>query len=62
MQFWTRRIKTFLHSEEGPTAVEYAVLLALIIIICLASIRILGTNSNKAYGTVGASIGRTVGS
>lgn len=62
MQRWICRIKAFLNSEEGPTAVEYATMLALIIIVCLASIQILGSNSNKAYGTVGASLGKSVGS
>ena len=62
MQRLIRRIKSFVGREEGPTAVEYAVLLALIIIVCLAAIRILGKNSNSAYGTVGSSIGRVAGS
>jgi pilus assembly protein Flp/PilA len=50
----------FLKSEDGPTAVEYAVMLALIIIVCLAAIQIIGRNANSAFGTVGASIGATV--
>jgi pilus assembly protein Flp/PilA len=50
----------FLKSEDGPTAVEYAVMLALIIVVCLAAIQILGQNANSAFGTVGASIGITV--
>ena len=50
----------FLRKEDGPTAVEYAVMLALIIVVCLAAITILGKNANSAFGTVGASIGATV--
>jgi pilus assembly protein Flp/PilA len=50
----------FLQKEDGPTAVEYAVMLALIIVVCLAAIQILGRNANSAFGTVGASIGATV--
>ena len=50
----------FLKGEDGPTAVEYAVMLALIIIVCLAAIQIIGRNANSAFGTVGASIGATV--
>jgi len=50
-------IVEFLKKEDGPTAVEYAVMLALIIVVCLAAIQIIGSNSNKAFGTVGASIG-----
>jgi pilus assembly protein Flp/PilA len=50
----------FLRSEDGPTAVEYAVMLALIIVVCLSAIQILGTNANSAFNTVGQSIGATV--
>jgi pilus assembly protein Flp/PilA len=52
----------FLKKEDGPTAVEYAVMLALIIVVCLAAIQILGQNANSAFGTVGASIGAVAGS
>jgi pilus assembly protein Flp/PilA len=54
------RLVNFLKKEDGPTAVEYAVMLALIIVVCLAAIQILGKNANDAFGTVGASIGATV--
>lgn len=50
----------FLQSEDGPTAVEYAVMLALVIVVCLAAIQVLGTNANSAFNTVGKSIGKTV--
>ena len=54
------RVAEFLKSEDGQTAVEYAVMLALIIVVCLAAIQILGTNANSAFDTVGQSIGKTV--
>ena len=38
------RAKSFLRSEDGPTATEYAVMLALIIIVSLAVITSLGLN------------------
>ncbi len=47
----------FLKAEEGPTAVEYAVMLALIIVICLAAITALGTSANATFGNVGSAIG-----
>ena len=56
------RLVDFLKQEDGPTAVEYAVMLALIIIVCLAAIQIIGRNANSAFGTVGASIGAATGS
>jgi pilus assembly protein Flp/PilA len=46
----------FLKSEDGPTAVEYAVMLALIIVVCIAAITILGTNANNTFTGVGTAI------
>ena len=47
----------FLKHEDGPTAVEYAVMLALIIVVCIVAITALGTNANKTFTTVGTAIG-----
>ena len=47
----------FLKREDGPTAVEYAVMLALIIVVCITAITALGTNANKTFTTVGNTIG-----
>jgi pilus assembly protein Flp/PilA len=47
----------FLAQEDGPTAVEYAVMLALIIVVCIGAITILGNNANSTFGSVGTSIG-----
>src|SRR4029078_281702 len=49
--------RQFLVSEDGPTAVEYAVMLALIIIVCLTAIGTIGTNANTTFTNVGNSIG-----
>jgi pilus assembly protein Flp/PilA len=57
MQKWTQQVVEFLKREDGPTAVEYAVMLALIIVVCLVAITALGTNANKTFGTVSSSIG-----
>ncbi|OAI54643.1 hypothetical protein AYO44_14550 [Planctomycetaceae bacterium SCGC AG-212-F19] len=57
MQKFVKRAVEFVKSEDGPTAVEYAVMLALIIVVCLATIAVLGSNANKAFDTVGKSIG-----
>jgi pilus assembly protein Flp/PilA len=45
-------IKRFLVSEDGPTAVEYAVMLALIVIVCLTAIQAIGTNANLKFEKV----------
>ena len=47
----------FLKNEDGPTAVEYAVMLALIIVVCIAAITTLGNNANTTFTTVGGAIG-----
>ena len=52
-----QQIRRFLVSEDGPTAVEYAVMLALIIIVCLAAISAIGTNANTQFNKVANSIG-----
>ena len=42
----------FLKREDGPTAVEYAVMLALIIVVCITAITSLGSNANKTFSNV----------
>jgi pilus assembly protein Flp/PilA len=49
-------IVNFLKQEDGPTAVEYAVMLALIIAICLVAITALGTAANQTFANVGSAI------
>jgi len=39
----------FIHEEDGPTAVEYAVMLSLIIVICIASVRTLSNNTRDSF-------------
>jgi pilus assembly protein Flp/PilA len=51
------KLRRFLVSEDGPTAVEYAVMLALIIIVCLAAIGTIGTKANTTFTNVGAKLG-----
>jgi pilus assembly protein Flp/PilA len=51
------KVKRFLVSEDGPTAVEYAVMLALIVIVCLTAIRAIGTNANQTFTDVAAQLG-----
>ena len=53
------RIENFLKKEDGPTAVEYAVMLALIIVICLTAVQLLGKNSSALFQTVAQSIAGT---
>ena len=52
-----RKAVRFLKKEDGPTAVEYAVMLALIIVVCIAAITALGTAANNTFTNVGGAIG-----
>jgi pilus assembly protein Flp/PilA len=45
-------VTEFLKHEDGPTAVEYAVMLALIIVVCIGAITTLGGNANKTFSNV----------
>ena len=51
-----RSAVSFLKREDGPTAVEYAVMLALIVVVCIAAITAIGSNSNQTFSTVGSAI------
>ena len=48
----TRHAVRFLKAEDGPTAVEYAVMLALIIVVCIGAITTLGNNANSTFNNV----------
>ncbi len=50
------RVRKFLQSEDGPTAVEYAVMLALIVVVCLTTIQSLGTNANATFSSVSTAL------
>jgi len=52
MKRFTQSVVNFLKREDGPTAVEYAVMLALIIVVCITAITALGTNANKTFTNV----------
>lgn len=52
MKSFASKVKRFLASEDGPTAVEYAVMLALIVIVCLTAIQAIGTNANATFNNV----------
>ena len=50
------KLRRFLVSEDGPTAVEYAVMLALIIIVCLTAISSIGTKASSTFSKVAATM------
>ncbi len=56
MKNFALQVKRFLQSEDGPTAVEYAVMLALIIVVCLTAISAIGTNASSTFDAVSQSL------
>jgi pilus assembly protein Flp/PilA len=56
MKSLVKKVQRFLVSEDGPTAVEYAVMLALIVIVCLAAITEIGTRARTTFTTVGGAL------
>ncbi len=50
--------KKFIQEEEGATAVEYAVMIVLIIVVCLATITFLGSEVEDAFNTVATTLNR----
>jgi pilus assembly protein Flp/PilA len=56
MKTFAQKMHRFLTSEDGPTAVEYAVMLALIVVVCLTAIGTIGTNAKSQFTNIGASL------
>jgi pilus assembly protein Flp/PilA len=56
---FTQFAVNFLRNEDGPTAVEYAVMLALIVVVCIGAIATLGSNANLTFSTVGSAVATT---
>ena len=56
MQNLLTKVQNFLKSEDGPTAVEYAIMLALIVIVCLTAIQAVGTNTNSTFERIASEI------
>lgn len=61
---WTkvaRHVTAFLKQEDGPTAVEYAVMLALIIVVCIAAITALGSSASGVFANTDLNAAAAVG-
>ncbi len=56
MNVIAKKFVTFLKKEDGPTAVEYAVMLALIIVVCIAAITALGSSASQTFSYVNSNI------
>ena len=52
-----RELGKFLwHNEEGQDIAEYAVMLAVILVIVIGTVRLIGSNANTVFSTVASSI------
>ena len=56
MSKFAASVKRFLVSEDGPTAVEYAVMLALIVVVCITPVTSVGTAANTKFNDVANSL------
>jgi pilus assembly protein Flp/PilA len=59
MSTFTYSLVNFLKNEDGPTAVEYAVMLALIIVVCIGAISALGSNASNTFNYVATTVSTT---
>jgi pilus assembly protein Flp/PilA len=53
---WSNLVRgafSFLREEDGPAAVEYAVMLALVIVVCITAVSALGSNASNTFSYVG---------
>jgi pilus assembly protein Flp/PilA len=57
MQAIGSSLKKFLASEDGPTTVEYAVMLALVIVLCLTALQAISTNARTTLASLRARFG-----
>lgn len=56
MKNFATSVVDFLKEEDGPTAVEYAVMLALIVVVCLAAVGTVGSNAKAKFNTVATAL------
>ena len=57
MKSLAKKVHRFLVAEDGPTAVEYAVMLALIVIVCLTAIQSIGTQASSTFNSIATELG-----
>ena len=57
MRQFAKNVVKFVKAEDGPTAVEYAVMLALIIVVCIGAVTTLGSRAAVTFANVGQTVG-----
>ena len=61
MRRFLSTVRDFVTDEDGPTAVEHAVMLALIIVVCIVAVQAIGTSASTTFSNVAATMGGTGG-
>jgi pilus assembly protein Flp/PilA len=56
------RLMRFLRDESGPTATEYAVMLALIIVVCIGAVGFFGSTASGSWTDTSAKLSASMGS
>ncbi len=59
MRNYLDAIVSFTNREDGPTAVEYAVILAFIVVVCLAGVAFIGFGTSDLFSAAGPGAGKT---
>ncbi|KAI3592639.1 Flp pilus assembly protein, pilin Flp [Cupriavidus sp. U2] len=49
-------LKTFLHDDDGVTAIEYGLIAALIAVVIIATVQTVGTNLSSVFSFIGAEL------
>ena len=60
--YWRKSVKRFLESEDGPTAVEYAVLLALIVAVCVSAVQTMSSATRESLDSSSNAISNALAS
>jgi pilus assembly protein Flp/PilA len=50
-------LRRFMNNEEGATMVEYALMVALIAVVCIIAVQTLGGNANTQFQAIATAIG-----
>jgi pilus assembly protein Flp/PilA len=60
MRSITKKIQRFLHREDGPTAAEYAIMLGMILMVILATVYVVGSQTSDSFSNSSASVSSAV--
>ncbi len=58
-RYCSAQLARFLKQEDGPTAVEYAIMMGLIIVVCFTTIAVISTSPNNTFSYTGQKVGKT---